>query len=160
MKHKQRLNVITLLMLFCLALAFAAPMSAIASASTTIPAGCPGGPDGPKDPSTTTTGNGCGTSVSQDNCGDDTTDSATTPGSAPDLVALYLNPAINLFSSLVGVVVVISIIVGGIQYSMSAGDPQKAARAKGRIMNALIALVAYAFLWAFLQFIVPGGVFH
>jgi hypothetical protein len=156
-------------MLFCLALAFAAPMSAIASASTTIPAGCPGGPDGPKDPSTvcpgsgtatTTTGNGCGTSVSQDNCGDDTTDSATTPGSAPDLVALYLNPAINLFSSLVGVVVVISIIVGGIQYSMSAGDPQKAARAKGRIMNALIALVAYAFLWAFLQFIVPGGVFH
>jgi hypothetical protein len=95
----------------------------------------------------------CGSQVSDD--------AASKDGSSdPDLVKKYLNPAINLFSALVGVVVVMSIIIGGIQYSSSAGDPQKAAKAKGRILNAIIAILAYAFLYGFLQFIIPGGAFQ
>lgn len=72
----------------------------------------------------------------------------------------YINGAISLLSALVGVVAVISVITGGIQYSTSAGDPQKAAKAKGRIMNAIIALVAFGLLYGFLQFIIPGGLFN
>ncbi|HET7320746.1 MAG TPA: pilin [Candidatus Saccharimonadales bacterium] len=76
------------------------------------------------------------------------------------LFTKYFNPAINLLSGLVGVAVVFSIVMGGIQYSASAGDPQKAAKAKSHIYNAVIALVAFAFLFAFLQWIVPGGLLN
>ncbi|CAN5400391.1 hypothetical protein BH10PAT3_BH10PAT3_5520 [soil metagenome] len=71
----------------------------------------------------------------------------------------YLLIFINLLSALVGVVVVGSIIYGGIQYSSAGGDPQKVASAKKRILNALVALIAFIFMYAFLQYIVPGGVF-
>lgn len=77
-----------------------------------------------------------------------------------DLVGRYINPAIKLLTILVGVVAVISIIFGGIQYSTSGGDPSKVAAAKGRLMKTIIALISYAFLYAFLQFLVPGGLFN
>lgn len=76
------------------------------------------------------------------------------------LFAKYVNPLIALLSAAVGVVVVISIITGAIQFSSSAGDPQKAANAKNKIRNALLGLLAYLLLYAFLQFIVPGGKFN
>jgi hypothetical protein len=77
-----------------------------------------------------------------------------------DFIAKYINPAINLFSLLFGLVAVISLILGGIQYSASQGDPQKAAAAKSRLSNTIIAIFAYIFLYAFLQFLIPGGAFH
>lgn len=66
---------------------------------------------------------------------------------------------VNILTGLVGVAIVGSIIVGGIQYSMSAGDAQAVGAAKKRISNALLALLIYSFTFAFLQWIVPGGVF-
>lgn len=77
-----------------------------------------------------------------------------------DLISKYLNPLINLLSVIFGLVAVISIILGGIQYSASEGDPQKASQAKSRITKTVFAIVSYFFLYAFLQFIVPGGVFN
>lgn len=77
-----------------------------------------------------------------------------------DFVAKYVNPAIKLFSLSFGLIAVISIILGGINYSTSEGDPQKAASAKSRITNTIIAIFAYLFLYAFLQFLIPGGAFH
>jgi hypothetical protein len=70
----------------------------------------------------------------------------------------YLVTGINILSSLVGVVVVIMIAIGGIQYSVSRDNPQAVQAAKSRIMNAILALVAYMFMYGFLQWIVPGGV--
>ena len=81
-------------------------------------------------------------------------------GTSSCLFAKYVNPLITLLSAAVGVVVVVAIIVGGIEYSSSAGDPQKAASGKQHIMNALLGLLAYALLYAFLQFIIPGGALH
>lgn len=66
---------------------------------------------------------------------------------------------INALSGIVGVVVVIMIIIGGIQYSSAGSDPQKIASAKSKIVNALLALLVFIFLYAFLQWVVPGGVF-
>ncbi len=80
--------------------------------------------------------------------------------SSCDLVNLYINPAIDVFSGLFGLIAVISLILGGIQYSASAGDPQKAGQAKDRISKTIFAIFAYFFLYAFLQFIVPGGAFN
>jgi len=81
-------------------------------------------------------------------------------GGSCDLVGKYINPAIKLLTILVGVVATISIIFGGIQYSTSAGDPAKVSAAKGRLTKTIIALVCYAFLYGFLQFLVPGGLFN
>lgn len=69
----------------------------------------------------------------------------------------YINPFVILLSVLVGVIAAISIVVAGIQYAMSADDPGKVTAAKTRILNTVIGLVAYIFLFAFLNYIVPGG---
>ena len=76
------------------------------------------------------------------------------------LFAKYINPLIQLLSALVGIAVVISIIYGGIQYVTSAGDPQRAEAGKKRIIESLVGLVAFMLLYAFLQFVMPGGVFN
>jgi hypothetical protein len=85
--------------------------------------------------------------------------SASCNSSGCDLITEYLQPAINLLAGVVGIIVVISLIMGGIEYSTSEGDPQKSAKAKRRIANTLFALIAFFFLYAFLQFLVPGGIF-
>lgn len=83
--------------------------------------------------------------------------SSCTSGTNCNFVTKYVNPFIKFLSALVGIVVVISIIIGAIQYTTSGGDPSKTAAAKGRIFKALTALVLYIFLFALLQWIVPGG---
>ena len=74
------------------------------------------------------------------------------------LVTKYVNPAVKFMAALAGVAVVISIVIGGIQYSSAGGDPSKVAAARGRIQQAVIALLAFLFLMAFLNFIIPGGI--
>lgn len=74
-------------------------------------------------------------------------------------IIYYLKMFINVLSAMVGIVVIGVIIVGGIQYATSAGDPGAAAAAKKRIINALIALVMFFLTYAFLQWVVPGGLF-
>jgi hypothetical protein len=86
--------------------------------------------------------------------------SATCTAKSCDLIKKYINPLITLLSALVGVAVTISIIVGGIQYSSSNGNPQQITAAKTRIRDSVIALLAFFFLYTFLQFLVPGGVFR
>ena len=83
----------------------------------------------------------CNESLAADKCG---------------ITAVIINIT-NLLSALVGVVTIIMIIIGGIQYSASSGDPNAANAAKKRITNALLALVIFGFIYAFLQWVVPGG---
>jgi hypothetical protein len=73
------------------------------------------------------------------------------------LVDKYVVPVINFLAAMVGLIVTISIVIGGIQYSASGDDPQKVAAAKHRIINAILALGGFLFLWSFLQWVVPGG---
>ena len=70
----------------------------------------------------------------------------------------YVNPFIKFLSAMTGLIVVISIVVGGIQYSTAGGDPGKVAAAKTRITQAIIALLIFIFLLSFLQWVVPGGI--
>lgn len=66
---------------------------------------------------------------------------------------------INFTSVLVGIIVVAVIILGGIEYASAGGNPNKVASAKHRITNAILAFVMYIFFFAFLQWLIPGGVF-
>ena len=70
-----------------------------------------------------------------------------------------INLIVNFLSVGVGVVVIGMLILGGIQYSLAGDKPEAVNAAKQRIINALIALVAYLFIFAFVQWLVPGGVF-
>ncbi len=71
----------------------------------------------------------------------------------------YLVTFINVLSALVGIVVVGSIIIAGIQFSAAGNDPQKVESARNRIVNSLLALLVFIFMFAFLQWVVPGGIF-
>lgn len=73
-------------------------------------------------------------------------------------ITRYLVDFIKVLTGIVGVVVVLVITIGGVQYSMARDNPQAVAAAKQRIINALLALLLYMFLFAFLQWVVPGGV--
>lgn len=75
-----------------------------------------------------------------------------------DFVDKFVNPAIKFLSAGVGIIVTIMIIVAGIQYTTAGSDPQKVSAAKGKITNAVIALVTYIFLFALLQWLWPGGI--
>lgn len=64
----------------------------------------------------------------------------------------------NILSALVGIVVVIMIAIGGLQYAASRDNPQATINAKNRLKTAVLALVGYLFIFAFLQYIIPGGI--
>ncbi len=73
------------------------------------------------------------------------------------LITKYVNPLVRLLSALVGIIVVISGIVAGIQYASSRDESAKVTAAKKRIYNTVLSLLAYLFLLAFLQWLLPGG---
>lgn len=87
----------------------------------------------------------------------DTSNSNIVSNASTCLFAKYINPGVALLSATVGLVVIITVILGSIEYISSGGDPQRTASGKKHIMNALIGLFAYVLLYAFLQFLVPGG---
>lgn len=59
----------------------------------------------------------------------------------------------NLLSTAVGVVSVIMISIGGIQYVMSTGDPSKTAKAKSTILFAVVGIVVAIFAKAIVVFV-------
>lgn len=80
-----------------------------------------------------------------------------TPDTNP--IFSYLGGIINFLGVGVGVVVVAMVVTGGVQYITSRGVPQQIEAAKKRITNALIALIMFIFMYAFLQWLIPGGLF-
>lgn len=69
----------------------------------------------------------------------------------------YLTAGINFLTAGVGVVTTGAIVVGGIRYITSRGNPQATASAVKIISNAVIAIIGYVFGYAFLNWIIPGG---
>ena len=67
--------------------------------------------------------------------------------------------AINILTAGIGVAAVAGIIYGSIMYASAGGGPEQVKKAKEIIMNVLLGLVAYALMYAFLNFIIPGGMF-
>lgn len=74
-------------------------------------------------------------------------------------IVSMLKLAINVLTAAIGLIATVVIIWAGIEYASSGGDPGKAAQARKRIMNAVLALIMFIFLWALLQWLVPGSPF-
>lgn len=60
----------------------------------------------------------------------------------------------------VAAAVLIGIVYGAIIYVTATGDESKAKHGIEIIRNAVIALILYALMWSFLQFLIPGGLFN
>jgi hypothetical protein len=68
-----------------------------------------------------------------------------------------LNQLITFLSIGVGLAVVGSVIVAGIQWSTSGGNPQVRSQAVNRLWNAGVALLLFVLGWAILNWLIPGG---
>jgi hypothetical protein len=79
----------------------------------------------------------------------------------PDNCAImnYIRIITDGLTVLVGVVVTGMLVFGGIQYSAAGSNPQMVQAAKKHISQALLALAIWIFMAAFLQWLVPGGIF-
>ena len=66
---------------------------------------------------------------------------------------------INVLSAGVGVLALAGIVYGGVLYTSAGGSPEQVKKAMGIITNVVIGVIAYAGMYALVNFLVPGGLF-
>jgi len=67
--------------------------------------------------------------------------------------------AINILTAGVGVVALAGIVYGSILYTSAGGSQEQVKKAMGIFTNVVIGIIAFAGMWALLNFLIPGGVF-
>ena len=65
-----------------------------------------------------------------------------------------VNAIISSVVGVLGIVAVIVIIIGGIQYMISAGDANKVKKAKDTILYGIIGLIVVILAWAIVNFVI------
>ncbi len=76
------------------------------------------------------------------------------PGDAEGDLYGAIQTAIDIFSVVVGVIAVIMIIIGGLKYIMSSGDPSNITSAKNTILYAVIGLAIVALAQVIVLFVI------
>lgn len=66
---------------------------------------------------------------------------------------------INILTVGVGVIAVAAIVFAGFLYATARDDQAQTKKAIEMIRNTMIGIVAYIFMFAILQYLIPGGVF-
>ena len=69
-----------------------------------------------------------------------------------------LNMILVVVTTGVGIAAVGSIVFAGIIYITAKDNAGQVSKAKTMIMNTVIGIIAYILMWAFLEWIIPGGV--
>lgn len=69
-----------------------------------------------------------------------------------------LNMVLVVVTTGVGIAAVGSIVFAGILYITARDNAAQVSKAKTMIMNTIIGIVAYILMWAFLEWIIPGGI--
>ncbi|MCR5572630.1 MAG: pilin [Candidatus Saccharibacteria bacterium] len=77
------------------------------------------------------------------------------PGAETDLNGM-ISTILNVVFGVVGIVAVIMIILGGVNYTVSQGDSQKIQKAKNTIMYGIIGLVVVLLAFAIVNFVLNG----
>jgi len=67
---------------------------------------------------------------------------------------------VNILTAGVGIVAVAGVVYGAVLYTTASGDPAKVKKALGIFTNVAIGVIAYAGMFAILNFITPGGLFN
>jgi len=66
---------------------------------------------------------------------------------------------VRFLSAGVGIIIIGSIIVAGLQYIAARDDPNATNKAKARINTSMLALVIFIFSYAILNYVIPAGFF-
>jgi hypothetical protein len=66
---------------------------------------------------------------------------------------------INIFSGLIGVAAVGGVVYGSILYSTAGGNMDKVKKARVTIAQTVLGIFVYVLLYAFLNYVIPGGLF-
>lgn len=93
--------------------------------------------------------------VLRDSCSAGGNDNAVCKAKGDDAMVTVKN-VINMLLFIVGIVAVISIIIGGIMYTTSNGDQGNVKKAKDTIMYAVIGLVVAILAFAIVTFVVAS----
>lgn len=76
-----------------------------------------------------------------------------------DGIFMVLNVLLSVLTWGIGIAGTLGIVISGIQYMTAKDDPVQMTKAKNRLIQIIIGLAIYAVMWAFLQWLLPGGVF-
>lgn len=68
--------------------------------------------------------------------------------------------AINILTAGVGIAAIGGIIYGSVLYTSAGGSQEQVKKAMGIITNVVIGVIAYALMFAGLNFLIPGGIFN
>jgi hypothetical protein len=93
-------------------------------------------------------------------CGGVDTSIVSCDDSEDNAIFSILIIVINVMAALVGLAAVGGFIYGAILYTSAGDKAAQVTKAKETLANVVIGLVAFALMWAFLQFLIPGGVFE
>lgn len=138
----------------------------VLAADASLPPGCPGGPAGPPAPGTvcptsssTTLSTNKPTTTDCDN-GSGGTIKLGTPGlnlncnnKTKNPIYALLQFVINWAIRLLGVLAVLAIVISGIQYIVSQGNPDGIKAAKSRLTNAVVGLILLSLMFVILRLI-------
>lgn len=81
-------------------------------------------------------------------------------GAGEGAIIYLLRYVIQLMTYGIGIVAVGGVILAGIMYASAGGSQEQIKKAKVMLFNIAIGLVAYAFMFAITNFLIPGGVFN
>lgn len=71
-----------------------------------------------------------------------------------------LNIVLTVLTYGVGIAGTLGIVISGVQYLTARDNEAQLVKAKSRLINIVIGLAAYAVMWGFLQWIIPGGILN
>ena len=100
----------------------------------------------------------CGVETSIISCpaNTDTTSKNLTQSPIWQLLAMV----IKILTGGIGVLAVAGIVYGSILYTTAAGSAEQVKKAIEVFRNVVIGIIAYALMFSFLNFIIPGGIFQ
>jgi len=100
---------------------------------------------------------GCEVETAIIDCGDNVKESGGSVENTGLWAVLML--AIQVLTAGVGVVALAGIVYGSVLYTSAGGNQEQVKKAMGIFTNVVIGVIAYAGMWALLNFLIPGGVF-
>ena len=80
----------------------------------------------------------------------------TNCGNDPDGVGCILRLVVDIMSIGIGILGVIGIVIVGLQYLTAGGNEEKTRKAKQRMFEIIIGLVAYVAIYAILKWLLPS----
>lgn len=75
-------------------------------------------------------------------------------------ISYWIRTAVNVLVVISLVGAVFMVVLAGLEYITSDGSPEKTKSARDKIFNVVIGLLVLAFMYAFLQWLIPGGAFN